>query len=567
MEIRRFWALIRKWWWLGLVCMVLGAGAALIVSLNTTPKYVASATLYVDTGSKQSTTTDMYGTELFLSQNVETLAERLVLRPVLQGVIENLGLDITADDLDELIATRVTQRTQLIVLEVTDVNPARAAAIANEIPTVFNLRNRALLSERYESSKSSIAAQMTTIESEMNQLQAQLDAQRNAAVPDNAEIARLENTLTQLRNTHAGLLQSYESIRMSELGALSNIVVDEPATAPTKPSSPNTPRTVGLAGVVGLMIAIGVACLIEYLDDTLKSPDEVEEALQLPVLAAIVEHDSTSEDIENGLIATAETRSAVKEAFRILRTSVQFAGLDQPVRSLVITSASPSEGKSTITANLGAAMAQAGQSVIVVDADLRRPRLHKLLHLSNERGLTTVLVNDSKNLDDVLQSTSVPNMRVLTAGPLPPDPTIVLNSHQMAELEKLLKERADIVLFDTPPTLMVADTVILGNRVDGVLLVTESGKTRRDLAIGAMEHLLQAGSRLLGAVVNRVPQKANGYYYYYSTYYQEGGGRAGEAPAEAKEAGVIATSKGRKTGMLRCRHQSRVLPALVTQAI
>ena len=517
----------------GLVCMLLGVGVALIVSLNTTPKYVASATLYVDTGSKQSSG-DLYGTELFLSQNVETLAERLVLRPVLQGVIENLGLDISTEDLAELITTRVTQRTQLIVLEVTDVNPARAAAIANEIPTVFNVRNRALLSARYESSKSSIAAQMTTIESEMNQLQAQLDAQRNAAVPDNAELARLENTLTQLRNTHAGLLQSYESIRMAEMGALSNIVVDEPATTPLEPSSPNIPRTVGLAGIVGLMIAVGVSYLIEYLDDTLKSPDEVEEALQVPVLAAIVEHESASEDIENGLIATAETRSAVKEAFRILRTSVQFAGLDQPVRSLVITSASPSEGKSTITANLGAAMAQAGQSVIVVDADLRRPRLHKLLHLSNEKGLTTVLMNDSRNLDEVLQDTNVPNLRVLTAGPLPPDPTVVLNSHQMADLEMLLKERADIVLYDTPPTLMVADTVILGNRVDGVLLVAESGKTRRDLAVGAVERLLQAGGRLLGAVVNRVPQKANGYYYYYSTYYQEGSEGEGQGRRRRK---------------------------------
>ena len=523
MEIRQLWALVWKWWWLGIICVVLGAGAALVVSLNTTPQYIASGTIYVDTGASRSSS-DLYGTELFLSQNVETLAERLTLRPVLEGVIDNLGLSLTPGQLADMITTRVAQRTQLIVLDVTDVNPVRAAAIANEIPIVFNARNKELLSDRYTSSKSSIAAQMATLESDMDQLQAQLDAQRNTAVPDNAEIARLENMLTQLRNTHAGLLQSYETIRMAESSALSNLIVDEPATPPASPSSPNIPRNVALAGVVGLMIAAGIAYLIEYLDDTLKTPADVETALELPILGAITRQDEDQGQPEEGPFARLESRTATAEAFRILRTNVQFAGLDKPIRSMVITSPHPLEGKSTIAANLAVTMAQAGQSVILVDADLRRPRQHKIFQLPNEVGLTTALVDDPADWDGILQPTQIPGLRVLTSGPLPPDPTVALNSRQMVELEKTLIERADVVLLDTPPALMVADAAIVANRADGVMLVAESGKTRREVAAGAVERLLQADARLLGVVLNKVPQKANGYSYYYYSHYYEGEG-------------------------------------------
>jgi polysaccharide biosynthesis transport protein len=530
-EIRQLWTLVLKWWWLGVVCAVLGAGAALLVSLNTTPQYIASATIYVDTGGKQSGSSDLYGTELFLSQNVETLAERLALRPVLDGVIENLGLPLTAGQLEGMIATRVTQRTQLIVLQVTDVNPARAAAIANEIPIVFNARNKELLSARYITSKASIAAQMTAMASDMDQLQAQLDAQRNAAVPDSAELARVENTLTQLRNTHAGLLQSYETIRMAEASALSNLIVDEPATPPGGPASPNTPRSVALAGVVGLMIAAGVAYLIEYLDDTLKTPTDVETALQLPILGAISSRDDAEEELPIEEALSQESRTSIAEGFRILRTNVKFAGLDQPGRSIVVTSPHPQEGKSTVTASLALTMAHAGQSVILVDADLRRPMQHHIFDLPNTTGLTTALADDVAYRDDMLtlQRTKIPNLQVLTTGPLPPDPTVALNSRQMIELEEMLKKRADVVLIDTPPALMVADAAIVANRADGAMLVVESGKTRRESATSAVERLLQADAKLLGVVLNKMPQRANGYsYYYYYSHYYEGEGEGKE---------------------------------------
>lgn len=516
-EIRRYWALVRKWWWLGLACTVLAMLSAFITTLYTTPAYTASATLYVDTARKPSTT-DPYGAELFLTQDVETIAKRLVLRPVLEGVIENLGLSLSPGELEKMVAVKVTQRTQLITLDVTDTNPQRAAAIANEIPVVFNKRNRELLAERYESSKSSIAQQMATLAAEMNQVQAQLDTQRSAPVPDTAEITRLENILTQLRNTHASLLQSYESIRMAEASALSNVIMDQPAVPPTAPSSPNKPRTIGLAGAVGLIIAAGVALLIEYLDDTLKTPDDVEMALSVPILGTITRFEP-GEQPSDDLVVVEETRSSLTEAFRILRTNIQFVGLDHPTRSLVITSPGATEGKSAVTANLGIALAQAGHSVIVVDADLRRPRQHKLFNLPNEIGLTSALVDGDVSLDEVLQATAFPHLRVLTSGPLPPDPTVVLNSGQMVELEHSLLQRADIVLFDTPPVLMVADSAILAHRADGVLLVLEAGRTRRDMARRAMARLEQADSHLLGAVLNKLSDRSDGYYYYYYYYY------------------------------------------------
>ena len=228
MELRRYWGLALKWWWLAVACAALAMISAFLATLYITPKYIASATLYIDTGSKK-TSTDLYGADLALTQDVETTSKRIILRPVLEGVIENLGLNLLPGQLAGMVAVKTTARTQLITLEVTDVSPQRAAAIANEIPTVFNKRNRELLAERYQTSKSSISAQMALLETDMSQISAQLDALRQGAVQDSAEATRLETTLTQLRSTHAGLLQSFENIRMAESSALSNVVMDQPA--------------------------------------------------------------------------------------------------------------------------------------------------------------------------------------------------------------------------------------------------------------------------------------------------------------------------------------------------
>lgn len=276
-----------------------------------------------------------------------------------------------------------------------------------------------------------------------------------------------------------------------------------------------------LAAVVGCMLAVGVAFLIEYLDDTIKSSEDVGQALGLSTLGAITRF---STDKEDRLITAAHPRSPISEAYRALRTNIQYSSVDNPLRTLLITSTDPTEGKTTTVANLGTVMAQAGLSVIVVDSDLRRPLLHQYFEVSRNVGLTNALLDKSPSTDGYLQETEVENLRVLACGPLPPNPSELLNSQRMRELIEQLKEEADVLLFDSPPILAVTDASILANQVDGVLLVVDAGSTRRGVAQRGKEQLDKVGANLLGAALNKLSHRGRGGYYYYYYYYSSEGG-------------------------------------------
>jgi capsular exopolysaccharide synthesis family protein len=209
----------------------------------------------------------------------------------------------------------------------------------------------------------------------------------------------------------------------------------------------------------------------------------------------------------------------------MLRTNLQFSTVDRPFKTLLITSANPTEGKSTTLANLAVVMAQAGLSVIAVDSDLRRPLLHKIFRLPNAEGLTNALLHSNPEPDAYLQATDVENLQVLTTGPLPPNPAELLGSERMKGLVAHLKGKADILLFDSPPSLAVADAAILAAQLDGVLLVVDAGSTRRELVTRAVEGLNKIGANLLGVALNRLSSRGGGYYYYYYHYYSEEGER------------------------------------------
>ena len=214
-----------------------------------------------------------------------------------------------------------------------------------------------------------------------------------------------------------------------------------------------------------------------------------------------------------GIIALRDPRSPVAEAYRALRTNIQFSSLDTDLRTLLVTSAGPSEGKSTTLANLAVVMAEAGKRVLAVDCDLRRSSLHTLFGLENARGFTSLFLDEGAGPLPV-QETSVPNLRVLTAGPPPPNPSTVLGSEVMGRVLDVLRAAADVVLFDAPPVLAVTDATLLATRVDGVLLVVDAGATRRDLARRARAQLEKVNARLLGVVLNNVPLDSQVYGYY-----------------------------------------------------
>ncbi|MEW5322184.1 CpsD/CapB family tyrosine-protein kinase [Geobacillus thermoleovorans] len=217
---------------------------------------------------------------------------------------------------------------------------------------------------------------------------------------------------------------------------------------------------------------------------------------------------------ERSLIAFDDPKSLISEQYRTIRTNIEFSFIDEPLRSLMVTSSAPSEGKSTTAANLAVVFAQQGKKVLLVDADLRKPTVHYTFRLNNYAGLTSVLTSAS-SLSSTLQGTAVENLTVLTAGPIPPNPAELLSSRIMDRLLHELQEMYDLVLFDTPPVLAVTDAQILANKCDGTVLVVASGKTEIAAAAKAKELLEAANAKLVGVVLNQRKQRdGSGYYYY-----------------------------------------------------
>jgi capsular exopolysaccharide synthesis family protein len=291
-----------------------------------------------------------------------------------------------------------------------------------------------------------------------------------------------------------------------------DVSIVEAATTPDSPVRPKVLLDTILGALAGLILACGLAALLEYLDDTVKSPDEVEAAAGLTTLGGVARFHRPRSP-EAGLIATRH-RHPVAEAYRMLRTNVQFSTLEQSAQTLLVTSANPGEGKTTTVANLALVMAQAGKRVIAVDSDLRRPSLHRFFGVGNGTGLTTLLLSGEPELDGCLKPTAFDNLWVLPSGPQPPNPSELLGSRRLESVLQTLKQSADVIVMDSPPALAVADASILASRVDGTLLVVDSGHTRAGSLTRAKEALGRAKTNLMGAVLNKLTQRGRDYYYY-----------------------------------------------------
>jgi non-specific protein-tyrosine kinase len=309
-------------------------------------------------------------------------------------------------------------------------------------------------------------------------------------------------------------------------GGVNYISVVEPATVPTVPISPRVGMTVILGSAIGLVLAVGGAFLIEYLDDTIKTSDDVARTADLPTLARIARIDGGA--YPEKLIALHHPLSPTVEAYRLLRANLQFSAIDRPLHTLMVNSPGPGEGKSVTLANLAVVMAQSGLRVVAVDADLRRPVLHQVFGLPNSHGLSDAILQTNPPVGEHLQPTEVENLWLLASGPLPPNPAELLGSDRMAAVIEELQAQADMVLLDSPPVLVVADALILSNRVDGVLLVNDAGRTRRSEARHAAEEFRRVRANLLGVVLNRLPRGRGGYYRNHYHYYRSEDGQREE---------------------------------------
>ena len=230
----------------------------------------------------------------------------------------------------------------------------------------------------------------------------------------------------------------------------------------------------------------------------------------------------TKHDPASSIITHFSPKSPVSEAYRLLRTNLHFSGLDKPIKTILITSAGPSEGKSTTAANLAVALAQAGHKVLIVDADLRKPVQHRIFNLKNLKGLTNFLV-DNHEAQDLIQENGVPGVFVLTCGPIPPNPSELLGTTRMVELLDFARDNFDYVIIDTPPAVAVADAAIVAPKVDGVILVVRSKVAKIEMVKQAKELLIKGNGRLIGAVLNAFDYEGGDYNYYYYYYYYYGG--------------------------------------------
>jgi succinoglycan biosynthesis transport protein ExoP len=514
MELRQYGSLLRKWLWLMVACSVVAGGLAYAVSRNSIPIYRASATLMVNQAANPTSVAG-YSDILTSERLARTYANLLTSWPVLEETAQRLGVD--PKGLERTVTVIPVRDTQLLEITVEGPDPQLIAQIADTLPQVFIERNRDMQLGRVTESRANLEKELSDTETDIARTQSALNA-----TLDDTQRTRLETSLAQYRNTYSNLVASYQQVKLAEAQAINNLVVAEPAKIPKNPIRPNTRANVLLALVAGAALAIGAAFLAEYLDDTLKTPDDVSRVGGLSTLGAIARLKDTGGTRQ--LVAWLQSRVPESEAYRTLRTNIQFSSVDRPIRTLLVTSSGPGEGKSTTVANLAVVMAQTGQRVVLVDTDLRRPVLHKVFGVPNNTGLTSALLaGDSSALDAHLQPTGVENLIVLTSGPVPPNPSELLGSHRMARLIEKLTADADLVVFDSPPVLAVTDAVVLGRQLDGVLLVVDAGRTREQALANATAELQKTGANLLGVALNRLDSRHGGHYYYYYYYYSEDG--------------------------------------------
>ena len=340
------------------------------------------------------------------------------------------------------------------------------------------------------------------------------------------EYSVLNREAESARELYDMLIRRFKETSVAKEIDTSNIKIIDRAEYAYK-VSPDSWRNIKMAIVIGLMLGLGLAFLFEYLDNTIKTPEELEQVLNLPYLGLIPLLDVSNvskNDISEELVTLKQPRSSASESYRSIRTRIIYSAAEKPPKSILMTSATTEEGKTITSANMAVTMAHAGSKVIMVDCDMRKPRLHHLLGLDREKGLSNVLVGE-KRLDEVIVETQEENLHAIACGPIPPNPSELLGSKAMARVIQELGQTYDRIVLDSPPLIAVTDAIVLSKMVDGVVLILQANSTPKDLARNSANNLHAVNAHVLGVVLNKVDLQKNAYYYqnsYYNYLYGEG---------------------------------------------
>jgi capsular exopolysaccharide synthesis family protein len=476
--------------WIILFAMMITVAAVTIRTSKLTRMYSASTTLRVLTASIGSPEFIQYDVT-YADRLMNTYAQMAQSRPLLEQLADQLNLTSLPN-----VSVNVTPETELMSVVVSSEDPARARDSANALAAL-------LIKEIQTSSRGNSQNIIDLLNTQVQEAQTELDqarsqyAQLAAQYPQTDERVISSNQIVQLKQQiYATLLGQYENARSSQSVTADSLSVIEPATLPSSPSSPNVSLNLGLGLVVGLAIGLGLAFALENLDTTLHSTKQIEAALNLKTLARIPKKRGRKPSLR-------DTNSPQAEANRTLRTNLFNLSQDKPLRTIMLTSAEPNEGKSTTAAHLAVAMGQAGRKVILVDCDLCRPKQHKLFNCANIFGLSDLLMGRA-NIEEVLLENQMPNVGLITSGVLPADehPAELIASDAMKKLLTQLSKLSDIVILDGP-AVRVVDAVILASIADGVLLVIGRELITKDEAQTAYLQLTNVKANVLGTVINR----------------------------------------------------------------
>ena len=395
------------------------------------------------------------------------------------------------------------------------------AALNEEIETFESAI--AALSEEIETSESAIAAlgeQTETSESAIAALSEEIETSELAIAAlgtprAESELDRLQAELAQYQASYTSLLQSYEELRIEQARTISNVIQIVPAEPPANPVRPQTIMNTILAGIVGLLIFLGVVFLNDYLDDTIRTPEDVERVFEAPILGFIAETEDLGKANEGQRLLAGKSHPAVTEAFYSLRTNLEFLGNPGGPRAILVSSIGPGEGKTTVAGHLAASIAKSGKRVVLVDADLKHPGVHRFFGLSNKIGLSDMLKDDLVP-QVATQELGSHRFKAITSGSKVDSPAELFGSMWFLKVLTNLRELSDVIVFDGPPFIST-ESIVLASKLEGVLIVVQPGRTRSAVAKAILEQLTRAQANVLGVVLNRVPRSqlyAAKYPYY-----------------------------------------------------
>ncbi len=589
MELRDYLNVVRARKWVIIQAVVIVTLVAVVVSVIQAPSYESEARVLI---SEKDTGSALLGMSLSeFSQperGLQTQVQLMQVRPLLENTVRKLGLGITPDQLAGRVNISGVGQTNIVSIKATSGDAQTAADIANTLAEEFVAWSRGYKRESIQSAISEVEMRLEESKAEILEL--------GRRINDEGKSDDLSAELSIATGAYTTLAAQLEQLKINEQLEVGSGRVVSPAVVTEEPVAPSPKRNGALGLAVGLVFGLGMAFLYEYLDDTIKSSAELEELNGAPVLG-LIPAEKYEKNEKRRLTLVQAPGSPAAEAYRVLRNSLDFVNFEHDIKTLLVTSAAPAEGKSTVAANLAVGLAQAGKKVAFVNCDFRRPTTDQFFAVNNMIGLAEVLAGSNTLKAGLQRPMEDVNLLVLAAGKLPPNPSELLGSRKMEELLTNLEEWADWVIIDSPPLLAVADGAAVARWVDGVLLVSKGGQSTREAARKARELLENVGARISGVVVWGLEGGASGGgygyhgygtyggYYYYSDYYAnlpadgtrtarggksakppQAGARAAEIPA-AGAVYVPPVSPARKFAMNVGRVLAGILAFLVVVVI